>query len=80
MNWDDPEARLALVERVGHTEYNRLIAAHHAAASVVATVNGHPIRPVNTRFGRLFQVGKTGRAFSTQPEAETFAKTTEAGQ
>lgn len=41
----------------------------------VATVNGHAIRPVSTRFGRLFQVGKTGRAFSTQPEAEAFAKT-----
>lgn len=73
MNWDNPEDRAALIERVGVEEYNRLH-AEHRKASVVATVNGHDIRPVGSRFGRLFMVGDTGRAFSTQPEAEAFAR------
>lgn len=29
MNWDDPEERLRLIERVGPREYNRLIEEHH---------------------------------------------------
>jgi hypothetical protein len=73
MNWDDPAARLALIERVGHAEYNRQIKAHQDA-SVVATVNGYPIRPVGSQFGRLFAVGGTDMAFSTLPQAEAYAK------
>lgn len=73
MNWNDPEQRLALVERVGHVEYNRLH-AEHMKAIAVATVNGHAIRPVQTRFGRLFAVGNTAKAFSTFAEAKTFAR------
>jgi hypothetical protein len=72
-NFDDPASRLALIERVGLTEYNRQIQAH-IDASVLETVAGHDIRPVNTRFGRLHQVGRTGRAFSTLQEARDFAK------
>jgi hypothetical protein len=40
---------------------------------VLATVGGHAIRPVQTRFGRLFAVGATGKAFSTRDQAEAFA-------
>lgn len=73
MNWDDPAARARLIEQVGADEYNRRLRAHQEA-SVVAIVNGHKIRPVNSpRFGRLFMVGDTGTAFSTQGEAERFA-------
>jgi Fe-S cluster assembly scaffold protein SufB len=72
MNWDDPAARAHLIDRVGPQEYNRQLEAH-LAASVVSTVNGHKIRPVGSRFGRLFMVGKTGNAFHTLAEAETFA-------
>ena len=41
----------------------------------VATVNGYGIRPVGSRFGRLFIVEGTKHAFRSQAEAEAFAKT-----
>lgn len=72
MNWDDPAARLALAESVGPDEYNRRV-LEHIKKSTILTVNGHGIRPVSSRFGRLFMVGKTGRAFSTMVEAEDYA-------
>jgi hypothetical protein len=72
MDWNDPEARAHLIDRVGAEEYNRQFAAHRAA-SVIATVNGYHIRPVGSRFGRLFQVGDTGTAFRTLDEAKAFA-------
>jgi len=74
LNWDDPAARLALIESVGADEYNRLLAVHHKRQTV-ATVNGHGIRSVGSRFGELFMVEGTDRAISTQGEAETFART-----
>jgi hypothetical protein len=43
-------------------------------ASIVATINGHEIWPVQTRFGRLYVVGGTERAFSTLAEAEACAR------
>jgi ribosomal protein L12E/L44/L45/RPP1/RPP2 len=73
MNWDDPAARLHLIDRVGLQEYNRQIEEHNAK-SVVQTVNGHAIRPVLTRFGRVFAVGATGKAFATLAEATAFAR------
>lgn len=73
MNWDDPAERLALAERVGHEEYHRQL-KQHLDASVVSRVGGHAIRPVNTRFGRLFHVGETDKAFGTQDEAEQYAR------
>lgn len=73
MNWDDPAERAALIERVGVTEYNRMV-AQHRKDSVVVTVNGYEIRQVDSpRFGRLFAVGKTGSAFTTQAQAITWA-------
>jgi hypothetical protein len=74
INWDDPEARFRLIERVGVDRYNELY-AEYWRRSVVATVAGHEIRPVTSeRFGRLFVVGDTGRAFSILPQAETYAR------
>ena len=64
MNWDDPTARLALIERVGTTEYNRLITEH---------IQRRLIRPVSTRFGTLYAVRGTTMAFSTEAEAEKYA-------
>jgi hypothetical protein len=74
LNWDDPAARLTLIESVGADEYNRLH-AEHMRRQTVANVNGHGIRTIGSRFGRLFMVEGTDRAFSTQAEAETFART-----
>lgn len=72
MNWDDPVERAALIERVGPQEYNRQILQHHED-SAVANVNGHRIRPVGTRWGRLFQVDGTNKAFAHLSEAIAFA-------
>lgn len=73
INWDDPVERAGLIERVGPTEYNRLF-EEHRAKSVVAVENGYKIRPVPSRFGRLYQVDGTGKAFITLQEARTFAQ------
>jgi hypothetical protein len=73
MNWTDPEERLALIERVGIDEYNRLLKEEQDRNTVEDAVNGHHIRTVLTRFGRLFMVGDTGRAFQTPAEAARFA-------
>ena len=74
IDWDDPIERLALIRRVGPDEYNRLH-ADYRAKSIVSTVAGHAIRPVGTRFGRLYHVGDTKKAFSTLAQAEDYAKT-----
>jgi len=74
MNWDDPSARAALAMRLGPDGYNKAFEAH-LKESTVATVGGHAIRPIGTRFGRLFSVGSTGTAFSTQAQAEEYART-----
>ena len=67
MNWDDPAERLALMRRVGPTEYNRQIEQYHRDS----TTNG--VRQVNTRFGQLFIVVGTKTAFKTREEAEAAA-------
>jgi hypothetical protein len=73
MSRDDPAGGFALIERIGADEYNRLV-REHDRARIVATINGHEIWPVQTRFGRLYVVGGTERAFSTLAEAEACAK------
>ena len=75
MNWNLAEDRAELIERVGADEYNRLFAKHRKQI-VIKTVNGHEIRPTTTRFGRLFTVGNTGKAFIFMEEAESFANKT----
>jgi len=77
MNWNSPEQRLALIERVGIDEYNRRM-KQHLAKSVVETCNGHDIRTVSTPFGRLFHVGKTKMAYKTLDRAREFARVTDA--
>lgn len=72
MNWDDPAARAALIDSVGVQEYNRRF-EQHLKDSEVANVGGHSIRPVGTRFGRLFQVGDTRQAFPSPADAEKYA-------
>ena len=73
MNLDTPEGRLAAAESLGPDGYNAAMEAHHKA-SEIATVNGYGIRPVSSRFGRLFMVVGTDAAFSTQAAAEAHAK------
>lgn len=77
VDFTDPASRLRHIEAVGPAAYNRDL-AEHRRRSTIATINGHAIRPVPSRFGRLYMVGDTGRAFATQAEAEAFAKATRA--
>lgn len=72
MNWNDPAERLALIERIGAEAYNEEFEEHMRQTTLV-TICGHAIREVGSRFGRLFQVGSTGRAFKTILQAETYA-------
>jgi hypothetical protein len=73
IDWNDPTARFALIERVGPRRYKELH-IEHLRRIVVATVGGHAIRPNSSRFGRLFVVGDTGRAFRRQQAAEAYAR------
>lgn len=73
IDWDDPEARARLAEQLGPAAYNEA-QRKHWADSIVATENGHAIRPVNTQFGRLFAVSDTGQAFATLEKAAAFAR------
>jgi hypothetical protein len=72
IDWSNPAACDRLTEFVGPDEYNRLH-AEQMARSTVATVNGHAIRKVQSRFGKLYQVGRTGTAFSSFEAAKNFA-------
>ena len=72
IDWSDPAARDRLIECVGPDEYNRLH-AEQMARSTVATVNGHAIHKVQSRFGKLYQVGRTGTAFIEFEAAKNFA-------
>jgi hypothetical protein len=73
MDWDNPTERYQLIERLGIDGYNAALAARQRQ-STLATVNGYAIREINSRFGRLFAVGGTDKAFCTRAEAEAFAR------
>ena len=73
INWNDPVARLHLAEAIGEKEYNKALTAH-IKESTVETVNGHGIRPVSSRFGKLWLVGDTGKAFNTLEKAKGYAE------
>lgn len=66
--FDCPAYRASLTP----AEYERQRLAH-VAATTVETANGHAIRTAQSRFGRLFTVGNTGRAFTCQGQARAFA-------
>ena len=72
MDWNDPIQRSRLAEKLGLARYAQAF-EQHVLASTVAKINGHTIRPVQTRFGRLYQVGSTGRAHPDLEEAKKIA-------
>ena len=75
MNWDDPESRAALIERVGASTYNRMF-EEYRKATTIAVINGYSIRPVHSaRFGRIYMVEGTGTGFHTAQEAINHANT-----
>jgi len=78
LDFDSPEGRAAAIELLGPKAYSVALEAWNDA-SKVATVNGHAIRKTQTRFGVVFAVGASGRAFSSVGEAGEFARTLPAG-
>jgi hypothetical protein len=70
IDWNDPTARFHLLESVGIEEYNKRINAY---------IDDNPIRPVSSRFGTLYAVGRTGTAFRSRMEAEAFLANIQAG-
>lgn len=75
MSFHDPEYRAHFIETHGPEAYAREL-QKHLDASTVATVNGHAIRIVHCRFGKLYSVEPTGRAFVTLDAAKAYAETT----
>lgn len=73
MDWNNPADRFHLADRLGPEAYNKAFQEQHRR-SIVATVNGHDIWPVGSRFGKLFRVGGTDRAFSTLEAAKKYAE------
>ena len=71
INWSNLIERLHLFERVGAERYNELHAEHQ---QTVATVNGHAIRRVQTRFGEIYFVSGTDCAFALLSDARAFAR------
>jgi hypothetical protein len=74
MNWDDPTARYHLIESVGIDEYNRRIQKHFDD-SVVSVVNGYRIRPVGSRWGRIYFITDANIGFLKLEESEAHAAT-----
>jgi hypothetical protein len=81
IDWSDPDARFALIQRVGVNEYNRLMQEHqarlveeHQARSAVSIVNGYAIKQVQTRLGHVFSVVGTDHPFATLDHAQTYAR------
>jgi hypothetical protein len=68
VNWRDPEARAALLEQVGPTEYRRLH-AQSVDRSTVGYANGYRLVQV----GELVAVDGTRRAFRSEDQARTYA-------
>jgi type IV secretory pathway protease TraF len=73
MDWNDPTQRAALIDRIGVDAYNRA-QTQHFADSTVETVNGHAIRIVGSRFGRVYMVDGTGRGHATLEGARKIAR------
>jgi hypothetical protein len=72
--FETPEGRLALIERVGPAEYNKRLQEYHKQNTLLI-VSGYPIRHVySSRFGYLWMVDGTNHAFLTVEQASAFAR------
>ncbi len=67
-DFSTPEQRSTLAESLGAEKYNEEIEKWFTATSV-SVINGYRIRPVMTRFGRLFSVDGSNTAFQTLDQA-----------
>jgi|GEM_PF-2722687 len=78
MNWDNADERARLAIRLGPEAYRKAF-QDHVKATTVAIVNGHRIRPVKSRFGRLYQIGTTGKAHQDLEQAKQIAADSDQG-
>lgn len=75
MNWQNPEERARLLERVGPTVYRRLQVIAWNTANL-EQVNGYQLRQI----GGLVAVVGTRRAYRTAQEARRFADSLPSGE
>lgn len=69
-----PQGRFRASQALGTAAYNTAM-REHIAHSVLERVNGYPIRPVPSPFGRLYAVGiPTIVAFASIEQARTHAR------
>jgi hypothetical protein len=79
IDWDDPEQRLELIQRVGPARYNQLLQAHQRA-SVIEVCNGRSIRLVRSeRFGPIYWVDGLDAGSPTLEGARQMAASARAG-
>jgi hypothetical protein len=72
-DWDDPADRARALEILGPVCYNAAL-LEHRRRSTVSIINRIAIRAVTSRFGQIFTVGDTGRAFAKLEDARAFAR------
>jgi hypothetical protein len=74
VSWDfsSPEGRASAVEALGQRYSEEF--AKWRESQVIETVCGHKISPVSSRFGLLYHVGDTGRAFVKLEDARGYAE------
>ena len=73
MDWNNPEDRLRLIEKVGSDEYSRQMRAK-LEREVIERVNGRAIRKTSSRFGVIYWVSGTDKGHSTLEGAREIAR------
>jgi len=74
--------RLALIQRVGVAEYQRLLNGYgdeHRERTTVAVINERSIWSVECKYGRVFAVQGSKVAFATLDGAKAYARTLSEG-
>lgn len=78
IDWNDPLARLDLLETIGADAYNQAI-NRHFEEETIEICNGYPLRRVASRFGTLISVDGTGNAYRDLESARKVAESLEPG-
>lgn len=78
IDWNDPAARLKLLEEVGPKAYNTAIEAWFAECTL-EICNGYALREVASHFGKIISVDGTRQAFRDLERARSFARGLEPG-
>lgn len=72
IDWNNPVARLKLLDEVGPQAYNEAIEAWFAKCTV-EICNGYALREIASSFGKVISVDGTRQAFKDLERARSFA-------